>query len=62
MLTDELKKGIGESLILAFKVASLYPLLNGMEERGGIVVRWVMPNYAVVSFSVSARGAVRRRA
>ena len=66
MLTDELKKGSAEFLILSlleaearhgyelqkliesrsdgvlsFNVASLYPLLYRMEERGWIVGRWV---------------------
>ena len=66
MLTDELKKGSAEFLILAllageprhgyelqkliesrskgvltFHVASLYPLLYRMEERGWIAGRWV---------------------
>ena len=66
MLTDELKKGSAEFLILSlleaesrhgyelqkliesrsdgvltFNVASLYPLLYHMEERGWIVGRWV---------------------
>lgn len=66
MLTDELKKGSAEFLVLAlleaeprhgyelqkliearsggvltFHVASLYPLLYRMEERGWIVGRWV---------------------
>jgi len=66
MLTDELKKGSAEFLlmslleaeprhgyelqkliesrskgVLTFHVASLYPLLYRMEERGWIVGRWV---------------------
>ena len=66
MLTDELKKGSAEFLLLSllevearhgyelqkliesrsdgvltFNVASLYPLLYRMEERGWIVGRWV---------------------
>ena len=66
MLTDELKKGSAEFLVLSlleaeqrhgyelqklidsrsrgvltFHVASLYPLLYRMEERGWIVGRWV---------------------
>ena len=66
MLTDELKKGSAEFLILSllevesrhgyelqkliesrsegvltFNVASLYPLLYRMEERGWIVGRWI---------------------
>ena len=66
MLTDELKKGSAELLLLSlleaeprhgyelqklidarsngvltFHVASLYPLLYRMEERGWIVGRWV---------------------
>ena len=66
MLTDELKKGSAEFLILSllelesrhgyelqkliesrsegvltFNVASLYPLLYRMEDRGWIVGRWV---------------------
>lgn len=66
MLTDELKKGSAEFLILSlleaeprhgyelqklieslsegvltFNVASLYPLLYRMEERGSIIGRWV---------------------
>src|SRR5689334_7497211 len=66
MLTDELKKGSAEFLILSlletearhgyelqkliesrsrgvivFHVASLYPLLYRMEDRGWIVGRWV---------------------
>ena len=66
MLTDALKKGSGEFLVLSlleaetrhgyelqkliesrsdgvlsFNVASLYPLLYRMEERGWIVGRWI---------------------